>query len=117
MDKNERKKTVYNKLVRDRIPEIIEKSGKKANYRRITDQDEYKKCLISKLEEEVEEFKNAVKYENPDAIIEELVDIYDVLGTILRIHNIDFLVRNGRIKKQMRKGAFIKRIFLESVEG
>lgn len=43
----------YNKLVRDRIPEIIEKSGKKAIVEELGNQ-EYKKCLDIKLGEELQ---------------------------------------------------------------
>ena len=44
----------YNKLIRDKIPEIIERSGKKAVTERL-DADAYKKYLDMKLGEELQE--------------------------------------------------------------
>lgn len=61
----------YNKLVRDRIPEIIEQSGKKA-VTRIAGDGEYRQYLREKLQEEVGEF---MENGNP----EELADILEVV--------------------------------------
>ncbi len=49
------KEIIYNKLVRDRILEVIEKTGKKSEFH-IANEKEYKDLLIKKLSEEVEEF-------------------------------------------------------------
>ena len=106
---------VYNKLVRDRIPEIIENSGKKANYR-VLDEKEYRQALKDKLLEEVNEFLVA---ETKEEMIEELVDISDVLFYIkLAIYN-DYdhkYFRYIQDKKYAEKGTFHNRYFLESVE-
>lgn len=51
----------YNKLIRDRIPEIIEKSGKKAIVETLNESD-YINFLKAKLEEELEEFKKKRRY-------------------------------------------------------
>jgi len=48
------KRTIYNKLVRDKIPEIIEKSGKQAIVEKLEDLA-YKKHLDEKLGEELQE--------------------------------------------------------------
>ncbi|MCA9334125.1 nucleoside triphosphate pyrophosphohydrolase, partial [Candidatus Saccharibacteria bacterium] len=64
-------KKVYNKLVRDKIPEIIEADGKKAKTIILNNHD-YVEELIKKLGEEYEEFK-------ADRNIEELADIQEVL--------------------------------------
>lgn len=99
----------YNKLVRDRIPEIIEKAGKKPTTRELSE-EEMEKHLIQKLEEEVEEFK-----ENQD--FEELADILEVIENIVRFRgeNMRSLERIKSDKKTDR-GGFEKRILLESVE-
>ena len=51
------KETVYNKLIRDKIPEIIENDGKEPITKTITDENEFLQLLIEKLLEEVNEFK------------------------------------------------------------
>lgn len=102
-------KTVYGKLVRNNIPEIIEQTGKKVNYRTL-DYEEFQHELKVKLVEEAKEFLNA---KTIDEEIEELADIYEVLGFITHDKNI---VMDAVEKKRNEKGWFNKRIFLESVE-
>ena len=104
---------VYNKLVRDRIPEIIEESGKKANYR-VLSQEEYRQALKDKLLEEVLELLAA---KTKEEMIEELADIDEVIRTMKIVFNIsrtevDFFAMH----KANEKGEFEKRYFLESVE-
>lgn len=99
----------YNKLVRDKIPEIIEKEGKKANIEILSD-DRYIKELNKKLEEEVNEYLK-------DGTIEELGDIVEVILAILKFNdsNLGELVEIMDEKKDER-GGFDKRIFLISEE-
>jgi predicted house-cleaning noncanonical NTP pyrophosphatase (MazG superfamily) len=100
---------IYNKLVRDRIPEIIEADGKQANTRLLGDK-EYLKELIKKLQEESKEFA-----ENPS--IEELADIKEITIAIreaLDIHAGE--VEEVRRKKAVTNGRFKNKIFLESVK-
>lgn len=65
---------IHNKLVRDKIPEIIEKSGKKAITRTLT-QEEYLSELDRKLNEECEEYQ-------ADKSLEELADMLEVMYAI-----------------------------------
>jgi predicted house-cleaning noncanonical NTP pyrophosphatase (MazG superfamily) len=102
-------KKVYNKLVRDRIPEIIAGDGKKAKTRILNDK-EYRRELIKKLEEETKEL---AKY--PSA--EELADIKELVIAIresLKIHA--GTLEDIRRKKASERGRFKNKIFLESVE-
>lgn len=69
---------VYNKLVRDNIPDIVEQNGEIANTKILND-DEYSISLREKLLEEVNEFLS-----NDKDSIEELVDIYEVILAILK---------------------------------
>lgn len=62
---------IYNKLVRDRIPEIIAEKGGKAQTRVLSD-EEYRVFLERKLDEEVAEF-------HTDKNAEELADILEVV--------------------------------------
>jgi predicted house-cleaning noncanonical NTP pyrophosphatase (MazG superfamily) len=104
---------IYNKLVRDKIPKVIKKEGKTSKTR-ILNEDEYNKELFKKLIEEAVELSQA---RNDQEIIEELADIYEVIETILFNKNIDIReIQKQRIKKNIAKGTFEERIFLEYVE-
>jgi len=96
----------YNKLVRDRIPEIIEASGARCETRILTD-EEYLKALDAKLDEELAEY-----HESGD--IEELADLLEVIYAIAKARGCD--VVGKRIEKAARRGGFAKRIMLVSVE-
>ena len=61
----------YNKLVRDRIPEIIESSGRTCVTEILSD-EEYLKMLDAKLDEELAEY-------HADQNIEELADLMEVI--------------------------------------
>lgn len=100
---------MYNKLVRDKIPEIITKSGKTAHYR-ILEKDEYIIELDRKLDEECAEYQH-------DKNIEELADILEVIYAIAeaRGYYISDLER-VRAEKSDKRGGFKNRVFLENVE-
>ena len=97
---------VYNKLVRDNIPEIMIQNGAKPVTRILTD-EEYLIELNKKLLEEVKEY---LESEN----IEEIADIEEVLLAIL---NVKGITRDNleeiRKTKTLKRGAFNKKIFLE----
>ena len=99
----------YNKLVRDRIPEIIEKSGKKAIVEELGNQ-EYKKYLDIKLRKNLE-------YLAGDSV-DELADLV-VVYAILKCKGVDIDdFESIRKRKTEERGAFEKRFLLkEVVEG
>lgn len=101
----------YDKLVRDRIPEIIEKSGKKAVTRTLTD-EEYKVYLEKKLDEEVAEFHESKS-------LEELADIEEVLHALRAAYGYSFEeLAVKRMAKTVERGAFHhKTLLLEVKEG
>ena len=102
-------KKTYNKLVRDKIPEIIAADGKQANTR-ILDNKEYRIELIKKLQEEAKELA-----EDPSA--EELADIKELLMAIRETLGIHAgALEDVRRRKAAKNGRFKKKIFLESVE-
>lgn len=110
-------KTYYNKLVRDNIPDIIEKQGKKANYRYCKDEAFFKTVLSEKLIEEAIELSEAIRDNDIDAITEELIDVRDVVREIVNIYDVsEFKLVDKGIEKDNEKGRFVRRIFLESVE-
>lgn len=100
----------YNKLVRDRIPEIIAKKGDKA-ITHIADEHEFWKALKEKLFEELREFEAA---EGEADMIEELADIFEVIDAICDFKKFDQeVVRGIQKKKAEEKGGFRKRIILD----
>lgn len=105
---------VYNKLVRDKIPEIIEASGKKANVRYLRGK-EYQEALKNKLVEEANEFLQA---QTREQMIEELADINEVLYTIDDVLCGDLFDTINKVcdTKRKEKGGFDDGCYLESVE-
>lgn len=103
----------YNKLVRDRIPEIIERDGKRLSTR-ILDEDEYVSYLNEKLKEELAEY---LKCEETKDQIEELADMLEVILALAEVKGVsqDELDSLRRQKAETR-GAFRHRILLEWVE-
>jgi predicted house-cleaning noncanonical NTP pyrophosphatase (MazG superfamily) len=100
---------VYNKLVRDKIPEIIEASGKKSRIR-IADDTEYPVLLCRKLSEEVNEF-----LESKDP--KELADIIEVILSLSKTYGISFAeLLNMAEKKRAERGGFDQKIILLSVQ-
>ena len=99
----------YDKLVRDLIPEIIQKSGNKAVIRTLNDQ-EYSEMLEKKLLEEANEYIT-------DKTVEELADILEVVYALAYLKGATKEeVERLRIKKAEERGGFEKKIFLERVE-
>ena len=104
---------IYNKLVRDAIPEVIEKTGKDFSIRTLKE-EEYKTEVKKKLGEELEEYKEAATNEEA---VEELADILELLHAAVKIHgsSIEELEKVRQAKAEKR-GGFDKRIFLIEVE-
>lgn len=99
----------YNKLVRDKIPEIIEADGKTCKTKILSD-EEYIAALETKLNEEVAEYQ-------ADKNLEEMADVLEVLQTICvaRGYSLDEL-EAMRAKKAEERDGFSDKIFLEYVE-
>ena len=98
----------YNKLVRDKIPEIIQADGKKLKTRILND-EEHLEALLKKLEEEVAELAEARN-------VEELADVHEVLRALtaaLKIHPGE--LEKVRSDKATKRGGFQQKIFLEEV--
>lgn len=103
-------KYIYNKLVRDKIPQEINNiEGRTANYK-ILNNDEYLKELDRKLFEEAHEFIE-------EHSVEELGDLMEVIYAIMKLKNISVAeVEAARESKKKRKGAFNDKIYLIDVE-
>lgn len=100
---------IYNKLVRDNIPEIIAQNGQTADIC-VLDDKKYNAYLRKKLREEVFEYLQSED-------IEELADIAEVLDTLAVLKGSSF-EKLLEIKEQKAKknGKFEKRIFLKKVK-
>jgi predicted house-cleaning noncanonical NTP pyrophosphatase (MazG superfamily) len=97
---------IFNKLVRDKIPQIIEAEGKKYDIR-IADKKEHYDLLKEKLKEEVGEFLEAKNLEELADVMEVLFGLADNLG-----YSEDDLIRK-REEKREERGEFKEGIVLE----
>ena len=99
----------YNKLIRDKIPEIIKKSSLKS-VTHIADDKEYKQKLRAKLQEEVDEFLE-------ESNEEELADILEVINALCDLYKFDKNnVEQIRKEKAEKRGSFQERIILEETK-
>lgn len=98
----------YNKLVRDRIPDIIEASGKSCVTEILSDED-YLRMVDAKLDEELAEY-------HKDQNIEELADLMEVIyaAAIARGYTLEQL-EQVRVEKTEKRGRFTKKIRLLEV--
>lgn len=100
----------YCKLVRDKIPQIIEKKGKRALTEALDDET-FEICLERKLDEEVKEY-----HKSKDA--EELADILEVIITLAKLKGLSFAdLVDLQVKKAAKRGSFSKKILLIAVCG
>ena len=98
----------YRKLVRDRIPEIIEADGKQAVWH-VLETTDFEQALRDKLQEEVDEF-----FESGD--LEELADVLEVVYALAAQLGIDQAALEAmRQQKQVARGGFEKRLLLLEV--
>ena len=99
---------LYNKLVRDKIPEIIEKDGREAVYHVLQEVD-FIAELDKKLNEEVKEYQK-------DKSLEEIADILEVLYAICKARGYTVEELDAKCKeKSEERGAFDKKLYLEYV--
>jgi len=95
----------YNKAIRDKIPEIIQKDGHSCNVKTLSN-EEFLEHLEKKLLEEVTEYQND---KNP----EELADILEVIYRIAQLKGVSKeKLEKIRIKKSEERGGFDKNLFL-----
>lgn len=104
---------VYNKLIRDRILEMIEAEGLSFNAR-ILAPEEHLTEINKKLLEEVKEFAETT---NVTDAVEEMADILELLHSALKVYGKSFEdLEVVRMKKKEERGGFDKKIYLIDVE-
>ncbi|MBC6972780.1 nucleoside triphosphate pyrophosphohydrolase [Bacillus sp. Xin] len=102
----------YNKLVRDRIPEIIKHNGK-APTTRILNEKEYIEEIGKKIGEELTEYLEAETQEHK---IEELADLLELINALAQHEGVTLEdVEKVRKQKAEQRGGFQERIFLVEV--
>lgn len=106
----EQKTVYYQKLVRDKIPEIIAATGKTCQTR-ILSREEYIAKLDEKLSEELAEYQESKS-------LEELADLLEVMEAAVKARGCtwDELLQ-VRDEKRAKRGGFEDRILLEEVTG
>jgi len=105
---------IYKKLVRDNIPEIIQKENKIPKTRFLSN-DEYKYELLKKLVEESNEVLGA--REDKKDLIKELGDLLEVIDFAIKAFDLNKEeILTLKDKRKQERGGFDKQIFLESVE-
>ena len=104
---------ILNKLVRDKIPEIIKAKGEIPKVR-ILNNDEFKLELLKKI---VEESNEVLEANGKEELIKEIGDLLEVVDATIKAFNVNLeeisILRN---KRKEERGGFDKQIFLESVE-
>lgn len=103
----------YNKLIRDRILEIIKAAGERPHWR-VLNKKEYLKEIKKKI---LEEAKELTKAKNKKEVVNEIVDIQeliDVLASELGLAKTG-IKRQQKIKNKKR-GGFKKKLFLIKTE-
>lgn len=104
---------IYNKLVRDRIPEVITNTGKRFTTR-ILNNEEYITELKKKSFEELNEY---VSTDNNEDAVEELADLLEIIHALAEYHDSSIEeVEEVRKKKAEKRGGFKEKIFLIEVE-
>ena len=98
----------YNKLIRDKIPEIIEAAGKQCRVE-VMNEEEYIDALDQKLDEELAEYQ-------ADKSLEELADLLEVVYAVVvaRGYSVEEL-ESVRKEKAEERGGFEKRLRLKGV--
>jgi predicted house-cleaning noncanonical NTP pyrophosphatase (MazG superfamily) len=99
----------YNKLIRDKIPEIIQAAGKIAVFEELSNVNYYTK-LVEKLQEETKEFVESDE-------IEELADLLEIICAILDCKglNLNQLISIQEKKREIN-GGFAKKLLLTEVK-
>ena len=102
------KNRVYNKLVRDRIPEIIEADGKSCITETLSDA-QYLEMPDAKLNEELAEYQESNS-------LEELADLLEVMQAVVKARGLSWeQLEQVRQEKAAQRGGFEKKILLKEV--
>ncbi len=101
----------YPKLVRDLIPEIIEKRhGEKPQMKIAESDEEFRDYLLTKVVEEAVELKET---KNKEHLVEELADVIELIDAVLKFENLNLEdIRKVQEQKREKRGGFEDRIIM-----
>lgn len=101
---------MFNKLVRDKIPEIIRADGREPVIRKL-EEKEYIEALKRKVVEEATELAEAGKRED---IVKEIGDVYEVIDALIMSMDLNKEeILKVQTEKRLKRGGFEERVFLE----
>jgi predicted house-cleaning noncanonical NTP pyrophosphatase (MazG superfamily) len=104
----------YGKLIRDRIPEIMDAAGVRYEVAPLDDAD-FRSALLAKVLEEAEEIAAAATV---DDRIDEIADLYEVLDALLVSEGIEAAaVEGAQRRRREERGGFERRLELRWTEG
>ncbi len=104
---------IYNKLVRDWIPQVIEATGKTC-VTSVLEPSEYLGEIKTKMLEEALEFQEA---SSPQEAVEELADILELVHTALAVYGVSYeQLEQVRVQKKDKRGGFSQGIYLIEVK-
>jgi len=104
----------YNKLIRDKIPQIIKENRQTPAIRKLNEK-EFAEELFKKLKEETQEIIEAKN--DKKELIKEISDVYEVIDAIIDLYELDKdLILKLQKDRKEKRGGFEKRIFLVSVD-
>lgn len=107
-------RTTYGKLIRDRIPEVLEAEGLRYEVVPL-DGEGFRAALLAKLLEEAGEAAAAA---DTDALAKELADLYEVIDAVLELHGLDRdALRALQARRREERGGFARRLELRWTEG
>lgn len=102
---------LYDKLIRDKIPQIIHKNKKQCETYKEEDKNKLLKYYVKKIEEEL---KEVVASKSKEELIEELADLSEVMDGLLENLNLKDSVLKTKEKKKEERGGF-SNLILKSV--
>ena len=107
------KRFVFDKLVRDAVPEMLKSQGVDPCFR-VLSHDEFLDRLKDKLQEESEEVREA---HHSDEMIEELADVLEVIHSLAAAHGIQWQsIEQKRTSKRTERGGFDAKTYVSHVD-
>lgn len=101
------------KLIRDRLPQIMRSQGLAVFDRRLDD-DEFVAALKDKLQEEAQEVREAT---SPAELADELADVMEVILALIQASGLSLdEIEASRLAKRSERGGFDQRVFNAAVE-
>lgn len=103
-------KHVYNKLVRDRIPEIMTAKGKQFEITALAEDSDFENALLQKVVEEAAEVRSA---QGRDELVKELADLAEVVRALCELKGVaPGEIEVLRARRHEERGGFEKRLLL-----